>query len=1307
VADFSRPAAGWRYKPGSMKLNVAPDAVGSDKYPLIVNARFVGDSSVQTRPGLAQLFATSGGGSGFPITDIRAYSRLSTDDRPRYLARDSNGRIWLDNGLPAGSGIIILTPDGQPGASMIPFRPNQSPDPYMYIANGVGYDKFSAPSATNVVTQQRVGIAEPQTPVDASIYALSGAFIGPPPALAYTLSGTASGGSTGNRVSDTVVALFNNTNQLVMQVGSAINYQRFMVIVTSGGIVGTETHVVEDVFPPLPGAIAISAIYYFSGTTGRCVVVPAKIAAGPGDQGESLYSPLYLNTLRRGALVQIGSEVCQVLSTSRGPNGTICFETSTTAAHTTADTLTGVPAIQLQTGPPPSLSPGVGQTISSSDLSFSQTTGVGIATATLASNPFIISLVPFREDDYLHFSINISDLSALVELKLLFDVGTGTVDYTNAYYYTVRPNDIQAGIDNTLTQLGVAQLVAQRALIDELNAAESANQGQTASSAQTTPGDNQWSEITFPIRALSRIGGDQTRTLQNARSVRLIVKSSGSVNVLFNGLCVFGGSDPDVGPDGAPYRYRVRPRSSVTGAKGNASPDMRYGVSARRETVVLTLPSAAYDSQIDTWDVFRYGGSVPEWRFIGAVPSTSSSFSDIYGDEAAIEGELLETDNYEPWPTIDVPLVATAGSVVGTTALVTLTPPSNVERFLPGNLVQLGGNNVYTLRTRPTVVASPVYLFEFVENAGAATNIAVNIYEPALAKQPLPYMWGPDASGTVFAVGDQLRPGSFSTSKPNNPDSAPDSYNQELTPPSEPLLGGDIVDGLSFIASSERWWALYPQLDNPAQRYNAVQQPIPRGLAAPRGHCSDGASLYWWAKDGIWSSSKGSLTDEDLYNLFPHEGVAGKPVSYGGRTIQPPDYSRAGAFRLAKVNHYLYATYQDASGSPRLLTLDVRRNVWAYDDHPSDPVTTVYHPEQQAGTVATTPPALYEQAVMGTQSSIVAQEADNANDLGAPIACAVATQEWDAGDIRGDEQWGDVMLDAIPAAPTGLVATPMGQSAALVPATTFAQSAARAQRLVSLGGSVFSNFLGILATWTDDFTQQSVPTELFVWQPALLPKPEPTADRFTDWQAVQPGEGAGWVQGFVMRADTFNLVKSVVVRDSDTLATHSFTPSVIHNGESVRAYSFDQPFIAHQIRLEPQGTQEWRFFELVVVAEPTPEMAETWEAQFTSFGMEGYKHVPRVVGAYAATQPVTLTITSYDGQSPAPITLPATGGAFQKILRVLTANKGQLYKFRAASAAPFQIYLDDLEVLVGPWGRQGGYTNYRNLGGQRGDKAAV
>jgi len=153
---------------------------------------------------------------------------------------------------------------------------------------------------------------------------------------------------------------------------------------------------------------------------------------------------------------------------------------------------------------------------------------------------------------------------------------------------------------------------------------------------------------------------------------------------------------------------------------------------------------------------------------------------------------------------------------------------------------------------------------------------------------------------------------------------------------------------------------------------------------------------------------------------------------------------------------------------------------------------------------------------------------------------------------------------------------------------------------VSVGGIVVSDFLGLFLQWTDDFSTQTAPTQLFVWQPSF---------------DIQPAKTIGW--------KTFG----------------------------------------------------------------------------TSFGMQGYGHIRQIAVAWVSTAPITLTITSFDGQSPQVITIPSSSGAYQKQLFPLTANKGQLYIFQAASTAPFQIFEDDLEIHVGPWARTGPYQIVKSFGG--------
>jgi hypothetical protein len=1210
TTEFKRPSEGFRFLFEGIKTNDKPDTFPPTKYPMAVNIRSYSRNQIRTRPGLANLFTA---GSGASAPDLRAYTALATDDLPRILLRASDDTVWLDDGTQvgslAGAGVGL-------GATLIPFRPNETPIPWMYIANGTDYQKFSAPNSSEVVTQQKVGIAEPQSPPEASFsesyQVLAGGVI---IASGYTNAGTAGSPSAGVRSTDTVgtvlpdpiVVVGSNTYSFV--VGATIQYQPKMLLLDSTSGVYL---FVQDVFPAIANTtLAVAAIYYYTGTTGHCVVVTKGMSGGPGITDEAVTVENYLSSIRRGALIKIGTETVYVWSVTEGPDGSLAIETSTTANHVAGAAVTILPAIQvLSTGTAPT----AGDTVAEASVTYAVTAGIGTETAA-ATNFFVSSgNVGFQSDDYVSVGVLIDTLANLTEMKILFDVsdGTFTKDY---YYYSVRPSDIFLALENAATQLGTAQTAAQRAIIDALDVDSDGNEISTDSGTQLEAGNGTWTQLFFPISAMTRVGSDATKSLQTVAKVQFLWNCTATINVAHTvDITVIGTFQPDVGDVGAPYLYRVRPRSSALGIVGNPSPATRYGINPRRQAVVLTLPSAAYDPQIDTWDIFRFGGSVTSWRLIGTVASSTGIFVDNYSDDAANAGDALDFDNFEPWPSIDAPLNGTATVVVGYVMTAAITSPTNVLRYLPGTLVRVGGINVYTLHKRPTLVTSTTYRFEFDECADFSTGTPFYIQEPILALQPQAYMFGPDAAGTIFGCGDAIRPGTLSFTKSNAPDAVPDSYNVEIVPPSEPLLGGEILDGLGFVASPERWWALYPQPDNPTQRYNFVQTPDTRGLAAPFGHCNDGRVRYWYAKDGIYSSADGSLTDADLYTLFPHEGVPGKPTTYNGITIQPPDYAQAPKFRLSYANGYLYAAYPYIGGGGTyapVLVCNLRTKAWSVDAYGGvKHVTNVYQIEQQAESSGVLNPVVL---LVGTvtptsTTSRVFVQSEFTNDNGVPIACSLGTFEFDGGDVRAPKQWGDVFLDCLPSAIAGIVVTPMSLGAGVAAPTTVPASASRVRLPISVGGIVVSDFLGLFASWTDDFTRQTKATELYLWQPSFV---------------VQPAREISWT--------TFG----------------------------------------------------------------------------SSFGLKGYLHLRQINLAWVSTAPVTLQATPFDGQAPAQITIPSSGGAYRKAIFVFTPNKGMLYSTTMASAAQFQVFDDDTELYVGQWGRDDPYSIFRGFGGREIDDAPI
>jgi hypothetical protein len=202
-------------------------------------------------------------------------------------------------------------------------------------------------------------------------------------------------------------------------------------------------------------------------------------------------------------------------------------------------------------------------------------------------------------------------------------------------------------------------------------------------------------------------------------------------------------------------------------------------------------------------------------------------------------------------------------------------------------------------------------------------------------------------------------------------------------------------------------------------------------------------------------------------------------------------------------------------------------------------------------------------------------------------------------------------------------------------------------------------------------------------------------------------------QGIRLDADTFGNNKSIIIRDSDTLTANTLEPSpAVHNGRQTLPYSFGTPFYAHTVRRESRDGVQWRQFGIEYVWEAAPEFTYTWKTQRTNHGLKGFHHVQQLLMTYASNAPVTLTIMAFDGTSPQVITLASTAGVFQKVVVVLTFNKGLLYEYQlkattSAKSGAFQVWQDQLEVRVGEWGRDGEYINYPLLGGRSGDPASI
>jgi len=163
-------------------------------------------------------------------------------------------------------------------------------------------------------------------------------------------------------------------------------------------------------------------------------------------------------------------------------------------------------------------------------------------------------------------------------------------------------------------------------------------------------------------------------------------------------------------------------------------------------------------------------------------------------------------------------------------------------------------------------------------------------------------------------------------------------------------------------------------------------------------------------------------------------------------------------------------------------------------------------------------------------------------------------------------------------------------------------------------------------------------TILYTWQPSIQPYPESTFDRATRFDdAGNPGNKL--IRGFILELNTFGNPKAIQVQRSDDAAF--FTPSespATTNKQVLKAFSFNPPFVAHNIRITSSDGVAWMHgpdedWQLTWIADPWVEYA-TLRSEWSDLGRRGAKYLRGLVlpmdtqGASA-----TIKVVTSDGQT--------------------------------------------------------------------------
>lgn len=1235
-----------------LKLNSPLDLMPEGKFPFLQNVRSYTEGIISSRPGMV-LQSTLDGISR--VHSIRALRDQILDTSVHFLG--CGPQIFRD----------IITPVALTGGwsgnpvSMIPHRPTQSPRTYMYIADSSRMAKFKYDG-----TEQNWGIAPLNVAPSAALGNLSYKIISDCNATTETAVAWANGGTAGaitapDRLAATAAtAVLYDTGTTgwacVIPASLSSDVQPGMLFTTA--VTTAETTQVHSVYNPI-FTTAIGSISYDSGSTGLC----------------SIQLTIPTEGLVRDAVVLLGgtSEYVRVLSVSDGQDGFPSFRCSTVNAHAAADAVTGQRSFRAFFVNTHNATTTISTQCLKSTLSGS---GLGYLTHTLARDLSNTGSRPLLDDDEIHISIKISSLASFTEGKIMFDVDGSTNDFTrNYFYYSIRGNDLAPAQAGTITELAAQQRVVQRGPIVNRKSRVFYNPDEPIflepivpidpvdDPAQTATGDSQWTELRIRVGNLTRVGADTSRTLKDVAAIRVWFNATASIDVSIDAWWIGG----TYGLDGD-YLYWSRPRASTTGVVGNPSPPIRSAISALRQSITVSTPVHS-DTQVDYIDFFRQGGQLQEPHFCGTSPNTGTpSLIDELPDEQVVQNPILEFDNFQPFPIVDIPRTGTCN--VNGTSVTRVSGDTFSTSWARGSLIIING-------IAHAIYASPssTTRLEIEDSGGTQSAVTFLLPGPTLLAQKIASVWGPYGEGFTGITLFGCKNDTLYWTKGNNPDSAPDTNSLEITSGSEKLVNGCLYDGRPYLFSNLKQYGIVTiPTDEGGITFQAQEVANSKGLACRTGLCV-GDQIYFVGADGLYSTEGSaqpkSITDEDLYPLFPHDGVAGVTVN----GIAPPNYSSVDRMQLEYADKMLYYDYEDINGAPRTLVYDTINGAWYFDVY--NPTVSMHYYDEAPDSHVT-----YAGSANGRAYKMVA----GSLDAGSSLSCQVTTPHLDMGDSRNEKRFSELLLDTQNVVAISVVSQ-YNNAATSAGAVTIPLNSVRTQTLFDLvsGIGTLARNINLNLTWNGQ-------ASLYEWQPSFYPEPEITKLRLPDWDDAGT-KGAKWLQGCRIYCNTAGATKTLRVTGDDSLTIADLSFNSV--GFSPLEFSWP-PVITHFIRLVPIDSVGWKFYDVEWIWQPEPELATNWTTQPTTHGLPGYKYLRDGYLSIRSTTVSTLTLT-LDG-TPYSYSIPSTGGEKRKLYLVLDPVKGKEIQYSLTNSTGVRLYKYDCEFKIKPWGSPEPYQRVNPFG---------
>jgi len=851
-----------------MDLNRPADGLKELKYKVLKNVRSYQTGRIEPRQGLTLIGIVNG--------EVHSIRRLNTPRTDSWTRIIGSGTI-----LSAGMTDFDQIDSGYSGdpLAMVPYRPSQSPDPWMYCMDRIRQRKVDVSS-----TVHQVGMPSPTAPPLVTRQATYHKDIFSPN---MSLTGWNNGPS--------FVATFPEANQDVNTSVSTILYDSgatgwcliepgIMNGISTGMhvAIGSGTYVVRDAI---------------TGSTNYTDIASSEFLIDGVTQ--SVTFTTITNGLKANSLLENVSkgEFVRVKAVIDGPSGDQCVIISPTTTWTVGDDVYIRDSFRIYTTE--IIAPGTAITETSLSVYVNVTSdSTKSYTGWMTSPKFPVPLdlskitddISSTPDSYIAISMSLERPDDVDNIRVMFgSTDTNDIDKafnTNYFFKVFTPSDLS----------GVSTEEDSAAI--------------TKSSVKVGT-----STVRIKLAELLPVGSPSLKTIYYMR-IEMTVRTPATEKefpgsrIYFGSIYLAGTPGPDRGIFGVDYIYRYRARVSTTGVVSNWSPATIESYDLQGESVLISAPSQyTAAAEADMIDFQRRGGSIPnDWYYVGSVANDSPvvTFTDEFADDIIIANPSEDQVHYQLWPVIGAPAAGTTTSTSG--VMIVGTGFSTLWAPLTPILIEGTWYTIYQVHSDTSL--------QLYENSGNLGAVSWEVPEPILQGQTLPCFWGP-LHETMFGCGDPVNPQRLYWTNVGDADTTTLTHWKDITTPSEPLMNGVIYNGRSYVWSSGRLFQIIPTAQDESGAVTAwdyVEIPGGKGLwarwAFTNPQSIPGPVLYYLGKDAVYSTDGGTPSDvtaEDLRPLLPNEGNLG--VDINGIIAPHMTLELSSRFRLSYYDDYLYFDY--------------------------------------------------------------------------------------------------------------------------------------------------------------------------------------------------------------------------------------------------------------------------------------------------------------------------------------------------------------------------------------------------------------